>query len=395
MSLRFFFSCLVLVFALCLPAHSQNAGTTEESAPRRPQMNLNATPEERAAFDQAAASDDGASVGRSISNYRRFIKNNPASPLSAKAQFRIAELYESTGNESKAFDAYQTLITQYPDTQDFEKAVGRQVVIANEYLGGKRISFLGLPIVPGTDRAEEMFASIVKNAPFSKNAPIAQFNLGVTYERQGKLKEASNAYQAVLDRYPNSAIADDALYQIGYIYMRVGETGRSQDLSALVSSKNTFEDFVLQYPSSEKTPQASDNIKKLSGKETGDLMDIAKFYDRFKNFRAAAIYYNDIIRRAPNSEDAKLARDRVQVIRSEVGDDALRTGPEQLQTGETAALRRRLQAQVETSALADFNGPPTRDIVPNQLPMVSKPRLRTESRDVAPVPSVEPALPAE
>lgn len=395
MSLRFFFSCLVLVLVVCLPAHSQNAGSTEESAPRRPQMNLNATPEERAAFDEAAASDDGGSAARSISAYRRFIKNNPASPLSAKAQFRIAELYESTGNPSKAFDAYQTLISQYPDTQDFEKAVGRQVVIANEYLAGKKLTFLWLPIVPGTDRAEEMFGSIIKNSPFSKNAPIAQFNLGVTYERQGKLKEASSAYQAVLDRYPNSAIADDALYQIGYIYMRVGETGGSQDLSALVSAKNTFEDFVLQYPSSEKTPQAEDNIKKLSGEETDDLMDIAKFYDRFKNFRAAAIYYNDIIRRAPDSEDAKLARDRVQVIRSEVGDDALRTGPEQLQTGETAALRRRLQAQVETSALADFNGPPTRDIVPDQLPMVSKPRLRTESRDVAPMPSVEPALPTE
>ena len=395
MSLRFLLSCLVLGLSLALPAYSRNPEPAEDPAPRRPQMNLSATPEERAAFDEAAASDDGGPVNRSISAYRRFIKNNPASPLAAQAQFRIADLYEATGNASKAFDAYQTLISQYPDTQDFEKAVGRQVVIANEYLAGKKLTFLWLPIVPGTDRAEEMFASIVKNSPFSKNAPIAQFNLGVTYERQGKLKEASSAYQAVLDRYPNSAIADDALYQIGYIYMRVGETGRSQDLSALVSSKNTFEDFVLQYPGSEKTPQAEDNIKKLSGEETDDLMDIAKYYDRFKNYRAAAIYYNDIIRRAPDSEDAKLARDRVQVLRSEVGDDGLRTGPEQLQTGETAALRRRLQAQVETSALADFNGPPTRDIVPDELPMVSKPRLRTESRDVAPMPSVEPSLPVQ
>jgi outer membrane protein assembly factor BamD len=395
MSLRCFFSCLVLVLFLSLPASARTTETAEESSPRRQQMNFNATPEERAAFDQAAAEDDGGPVSRSISAYRRFIKNNPASPLAAKAQFRIAELLESTGNASRAFDAYQTLVTQYPDTQDFEKAVGRQVVIANEYLGGKKLSFLWLPIVPGTDRAEEMFASIVQNAPFSKNAPIAQFNLGVTYERQGKLKEASAAYQAVLDRYPNSSIADDALYQIGYIYMRVGETGGSQDLSALVSAKNTFEDFVLQYPASEKTPQAEDNIKKLSGEETQDLMDIAKFYDRFKNFRAAAIYYNDIIRRSPDSENAKLARDRVQVLRSEVGDEGLRTGPEQLQTGETAMLRRRLQAQVETSALADFNGPPTQDIVPDQLPMVTKPRLRTESRDVAPMPAVEPALPTE
>lgn len=393
---RFLFLCLAGVFAATLPISAQNSPPAEEeSTPQRQQVNPFTTPEEQAAFNEAEAIDNSGSAEHAISAYRRFIKNNPASPLAARAQFRIATLLEQTGRASKAFDAYQTLVTQYPDTADFEKAVARQVVIANEYLGGKKLTFLWLPIVPGTDRAEEMFASIVKNAPFSKNAPIAQFNLGVTYERQGNLKDAAAAYQTVLDRYPNSAIADDALYQIGYLYMRVGETGRSQDLSAVISSKNTFEDFTLQYPDSEKVPQAEDNIGKLSSKETGDLLDIAKFYDRFKNYRAAAIYYNDIIRRAPDSEDARLARDRVQVLRSEVGDDALRSGPEQVQTGETAALRRRLQAQVETSALADFNGPPTRDIVPDELPVVSRPRLRTNARDAAPMPAVEPPLPTE
>jgi hypothetical protein len=83
----------------------------------------------------------------------------------------------------------------------------------------------------------------------------------------------------------------------------------------------------------------------------------------------------------------------VQELRSEAGDDALRTGPEKAETGEKAALRRRLQAQVETASLADFNGPPRRDIVPDELPVDNKPKLRTDSRDVAPMPSIEPALP--
>jgi outer membrane protein assembly factor BamD len=238
-----------------------------------------------------------------------------------------------------------------------------------------------------------MFTSILKNAPYSKNAPVAQFNLALTYERQGKLKESAAAYQKVLDTYPNSSIADDALYQIGYIYMMVGESGKSEDLSALITSKNTFEDFLLHYPKSEKAAQARDNLKKMSEKESSDLMAIAKFYDRFKNYRAAAIYYNDVIRRSPDAEYAKLAKERVQELRSEAGDDALRTGPEKAETGEKAALRRRLQAQVETASLADFNGPPRRDIVPDELPVVNKPKLRTGSRDVAPMPSVEPALP--
>lgn len=393
MSFRFLLISLAALLAISPLATAQSPDSTETAPPpKRQQVNSDVTPEERADFE-AASAQDADSTSTALAAYRRFIKDHPASPLAMQAQFRIAELYENLGDSTKAFNAYQKLVTQYPDTPDFERAVNRQVVIANEYLAGKKVKFLGMAFLSGTDRAEEMFASIIQNAPYSKNAPIAQFNLGLTYERQNRVQDAAKAYQGVLDRYPSSSIADDAMYQIGYIYMRLGQSGKTQDLSALITAKNTFEDFLLQYPSSEKAAQAKDNVTSLGTKESGDLMDIAKFYDRFKNYRAAAIYYNDVIRRSPDSKEAIVARDRVQEIRSEAGDEALRTGPEQTQTGETAALRRRLQAQVETSSLADFNGPPRKDIVADELPVVSSPKLRTDSRDVAPMPAVEPALP--
>ena len=391
MSFRFSLICLLALAVLTGIAGAQQPPPVFDAPPpepKRQRVNEGVTPEEQTAFNAASESD-------SIKAYKRFIKAHPASPLSMRAQYRIGQLYESAGNASRAFDAYQTLVTKYPDTPDFEKAVASQVVIANAYLGGKKMTFLGLPIVPGTDRAEEMFASIVQNAPFSKNAPIAQFNLGLTYERQGRVSEAASAYRQVLDRYPNSSIADDALYQIGYIYMRIGESGKSQDLSAVIEAKNSFEDFLLQYPDSEKSAQARENMTKLGGTEAGDLLAIAKFYDRYKSYRSAAIYYNDVVRRSPGSEESKVAEERVQELRSLVGDDALRTGPENAESGATAALRRRLQAQVETSSLADFNGPSRRDIVPDELPVVSSPKLRTEARDVTPLPAVEPGLPSQ
>ena len=374
------------------PVFGQNS---RQQAQPTPAPTVKISSDDQANFDLAKEYDESGAAQQAIAAYKQFIKSSPASPLASRAQYRIAELYESAGELSKAFDAYQTLITRYPDTPEFEKSVTRQVLIANAFLAGRKLKFFGLEIVPSTDRAETMFASIIKNAPFSKNAPIAQFNLGLTYEKQGKLKEAAGAYQTVLDKYPTSSIADDALYQIGYIYMQVGRTGKSQDLSALVIAKNTFEDFLLQYPNSEKAAQAKDNLKSITGKESGDLLAIAQFYDRYKNYRSAAIYYNDVIRRQPGTKEAELARSRIETLRSDVGDDALRTGPERAETGEKAALRRRLQAQVETSALADFNGPSRKDVVPDELPVVNKPKLRTEARDVSPLPSVEPALPTQ
>ncbi len=384
--------CAVVFLSVMASVFGQNPG--QQGKPSAPPA-VKVSPNDQAAFDLAKNCDESGPTQQAIAAYKQFIKTSPASPLASKAQYRIAELFESAGELSKAFDAYQTLITRYPDTPEFEKSVTKQVLIANAFLAGRKLKFFGLEIVPSTDRAEQMFSSIIKNAPFSKNAPIAQFNLGLTYEKQGKLKEAAGAYQTVLDKYPSSSIADDAIYQIGYIYMQAGRSGNSQDLSSLFVAKNTFEDFLLQYPNSEKAAQARDNLASIGSKESGDLLAIAQFYDRYKNYRSAAIYYNDVIRRQPGTKPAEFARSRIETLRSDVGDEALRTGPERAETGEKAALRRRQQAQVETSALADFNGPSRRDVVPDELPIVNKPKLRTDMRDVRPLPSVEPALPTQ
>ncbi len=342
--------------------------------------------------DEYAASSAGQSA---MAAYGRLLKEFPASPLAPQAQYRIARILEESGNVNKAFDAYQTLVVKYPDTPDFEDAIARQVLIANGYLQGQRLKLLGFSILPGVERSQQMYEAILKSAPFSKFAPIAQFNLGLSFERQNMINEARAAYQTVLDKYPNSDVADDAMYQIAYIYMQSGLTGKSQDLSSLQLARDTFEDFLLQFPKSEKAAQARDNLAAIGSNESGDLMAIAKYYDWSKNYKAAIIYYNDIIRKQPKTADAETAKARIEELRGLVGEDALRVGQERAESGEQTALRRRLQAQVETSSLADYSGPPKRDIVPDELPVSRGPRLRTNVRDLQPLPPIEPALPTQ
>ncbi len=352
--------------------------------------------DEASAFQAAEDLYGAKDYEAALAAFKRFLKNNPKSKLAPKAQLRIADLLLIQGRWSSSFDAYQALITRYPNTPEFEGAVARQVLIANSYLDLRRVMLLGysvpVPGITGAERAQKMYEAILKNAPYSIYAPITQFNLGLAFQRQKAIKEARDAYQKVIDKYPNSDVADDALYQIAYIYMRLGLTSSSQDLSALILSKETFEDFLLQYPKSEKAPQARDNLATIGRTEAGNLMVIAKYYDWTKNPKAAIIYYNDIIRKQPKSPDAEIAKTRIEELRSQFGEDVLRVGSERAESGEKLALRRRLQAQVETSALSDYSGPPKRDIVPDELPVVKKPRLRTDSRDVQPV---EPLLPTQ
>lgn len=378
--------CAGAIFPAVVPtAHAQASvvGQTES------------TQREAEAFALARQLDEEGRARQAIAQYRRAIRQFPLAPQASEAQFRAAELLEATGDLNRAFNAYQALLSNYPDTRHFERAVSAQVNIANQFLEGRPVTVLGVPFGGGASRAQEMYTAILANAPFSRYAPVAQFNLGLAYEKDNRPFDAIAAYQGVMDTYPNSDVVDDAMYQIGYVYMRIGFAQQSQDLSSIILAKNTFEDFLIEFPNSEKAPQARENLQQIANKESGDIFRIAKFYEFSRDLRAAVIYYNDVIRRQPDSEEAKLAKMRIEELRSEHGDEALRTGPERAETGDALAARRRLQAQVETSALADFSGPPTRDIVPDELPRDIRPRMRTSVDDIRPLPAVEPDLPIE
>lgn len=345
---------------------------------------------EAAGLMQEAAGFEGeGNYSRAATVYRSIVRRYPVSPSAPAAQFRLAELIDQGGSANRAFEAYQKLVEDYPQSREFDRALAAQLAIADGFMARRRY-----------ERASEMYNALIANAPFAKFAPEAQFKLGQSLESARKYGEAIAAYQIILDRYPSSDYADDALYQIGYVQLTEA-MGRSQDLSAAIDAKNTFEEFLMEYPNSEKAAQARDNLDRMTGREAGDLLSIARFYDRNSNYRAAVIYYADLVRRQPGTDDAKLANERIEEIRAEVGDDELRSSPERAETGERAAMRRRLQNQVETSALSNYAGPPVASIAAEELPP-PRPRLRTSATDVRPVgpeavdlPPVEPDLPVE
>jgi outer membrane protein assembly factor BamD len=341
---------------------------------------------------QLADADDLANTGqvdKAVDTYRFIAKKYPKSKEAPEAQFRMAKQLQKKGDFEAAFDAYQEMLKKHPETPHFEDSVVEQINIANAFLNGRKVKFLGIKISPSMEKAEEMYNAILKVAPYSKHAAVTQFNLGLAIEKQGRAQEAIAAYQKVIDKYPNSSACSSAAYQVGYVYQRLGMTGRSQDLSALKESQNNYQDFLLQYPNSEKVQQAGENMKQMVSREGADTLRIARFYDFSKDYKAASIYYNDVIRRFPQSEDAAAAKTRIDELKALYGEDALRVGQDRPENGERVAERRRLQAQVETTALANYNGPPKKDIVPEELPM-PQPQMKGDMSDAKPIPLQEP-----
>lgn len=321
--------------------------------------------------------------------YRGLVRKYPSSGVAPKSQLKVAELYEKIGDYEHAFDAYGKFITAYPKAEEFDKAVEAQFDIAKRFLEGERRRLFGVKTFSSMEKAQNMFEAIVKNAPYSKYAPLSQYNIGQALEKQSKYPEAVAAYQEVTVKYPNDSVAVDAMYQIGYVYFK--QSREAYDPAARTKARDAFEDFIARYPNSEKVPQAKEDIKTLTGKETNGVLAIAKYYDKSKNYKAAVIYYNQVIKLQPGTPDSDFAKNRIQELVSLVGEDALRAGPEHTETGEKARMNRKLAAQVDTAKRPDYAGPPV--VVPVEV-APEKPKVRTSPNDTAPVPpAVEPALP--
>lgn len=335
---------------------------------------------------ETATAEELASSNRleqAIHEYQQVVRNHPFSKKAADAQFQVAQLLKKKGDYNGAFKAYTYLLKKYPETSHFEEAVAEQIKIANAYLQGRKIKVLGVPAFSAVERSQEMYETVLSNAPYSKYAALTQFNLGLSLERQGKTTEAVAAYQRLIDKYPTSSICDDALYQIGYVYMSLGMGKSSQDLSALKEGQNNFEDFLIQYPNSEKLLQARDNINAMMTRESTDTLRIARFYDFSKDYKASAVYYNEVIRKFPQTSNAAIAKARLAELKSEVGEDALRSGQQNPISGNQMAFRRKMQVQVETTALSTYDGPPKKEIVPHAT-STPLPEMRTNFKEIQP-----------
>jgi outer membrane protein assembly factor BamD len=291
---------------------------TKYVAPGEEEMNGNA--EELFHIGQTAEKE--GNLKRAIKAYRTLVRRYSKDALAPGSAFRTGELQEKVHDYLNAAASYRWVVERYPTSPHFNEAIEGQFRAGEIYLAGKKLKLLGIPFATSMDRAVDIFAAVIRTAPYGKYTARAQFDIGLAREKQGLNDAALQAYQAVVDKFPNDPIAADAQYQIGYIWFTAARGG-TKDIAAANNARTAFEDFVFRYPNSEKAPQARANLQRLERKQTMTSYDVARFYDKQKYYRAAVIYYNEVIRQQPGSPESEKAKKRIDQLRAKVGEKAL------------------------------------------------------------------------
>ncbi|MBA2586468.1 MAG: outer membrane protein assembly factor BamD [Chthoniobacterales bacterium] len=402
---------VILIFAmafcaLCPPSGSgaiifRPGQKTRILAPGEEEVNGNA----QQLYAIADEAEKAGNPSRAVKALRKLVRSYPRDTLAPGAGFRVAQLEEQATDFTKAAADYRFVIERYPQSSHFNEAMEGQFRIGEMYLNGKKRKVFGLSIGRGLSEAVEIFAAIVRTAPYGRYTARAQFDIGRAREKQGQNEAAVAAYQAVVDKFPNDPIAVEAQYQIGYIWFSAARAGTS-DSNAVANAKTGFQDFLFRYPKNEKAAQARQDLDMLAHKATASSFNIARFYDKQKNYRAAVIYYNDVIRQQPGSTEGDRAKRRVDELRARVGEAALKTAFSSETPKRTARRTARAEAgeQSETPSMrgvspndiaplppaeTDLSLPPPASLAPDTT---TAPDLSTAPADwAAPEPSATPA----
>jgi outer membrane protein assembly factor BamD len=327
-------ACLYTVVALLLPESGAGAVVFQPGkkakfvAPGEEEISETALE----LYQTAQAAEKEGNLKRAIRAYKNIVRKYSRDALAASALYRAAQLEEQQHAFLAAADAYRQLVEKYPNSPHFDEAIEAQFRIGEMYLAGKKKRILGIPLGRSLDRAVTIFANVVRTAPYGKYTARAQFNIGLAREKEHVPEMAIEAYQAVVDKFPNESVAADAQYQIGYIWFMAAQKG-TRDSAATANAKTAFQDFLLHYPHSEKAAQARANLGLLEHKETTSSYQVAKFYDKQKYYRAAVIYYNEVIRQQPGSTESNLAKKRIDQLRAKVGEAALQPALSAAQAG--------------------------------------------------------------
>jgi len=340
-------------------------------------------------FDKAQSMASAGKEKKAISLYRKTAFNYPLTQTAARAQFRVGELYERQGKISSAFDAYQEFIDSYKNSPQFSDALQRQFDIASNAKDGAKVRSLGIKRRFDPSRIIEMYEAIISNAPRNELASKSQLAIGQVYEKKNDYVGAVSAYQQVVDNYSASSIAADAQMAIAKIGISEIEGG-TQDAGSIRTTQAAAADVILIDPEGENRQTALDILEQLDETSAAKSYEIGRFYEKQGNFKAAAIYYEEVVQ-VPESEFYGDARERL-------GDIAA-AEPEAIRKADDVGGDRRIArndlivpAEQDIVSRNDYVGPP-----PPPSRRLRKTKLRTTppSQNAPLFPVTEPPLPSE
>lgn len=290
---------LVLFLGVGSPARAFWVWTPETNKWVNPKYAVKGTPEEQLHY--ALEFYEAKEYKMAVREFNKLVKNYPQSKEAPEAQYYLGRVLEDQGKLYEAFKAYQTVIDMYPFSELAAEIVQREYDIGVKLLEGEKDRSKFVDVFVGADYTIiEVFEKVIKNSPYGKLAPVAQYKIGLYLLERRLYQDARDAFEKVMNDYPESEWAKAAKFQIA-----ISDAERSAaapyDQKVTQAAVEEFKDFTKMYPDADLSQDAKEQIQQLREKEAENHFLVAQYYEKRKDYKAAKIYYQIVVDEYRNS----------------------------------------------------------------------------------------------
>ena len=231
-----------------------------------------------------------------------------------EALYLYATAYLERGRYRAAHEAYQELLNDYPGSEFADEALHGEFRIGEQYLAGqRRRAWGGLLRLRDYDGGVEIMDDFVVNYSDTSLAEKAQMTKADYYFARGEFEMAEMEYATFARDYPRSPWQTRALLRSAESAL-ASFPGIKFDDAGLVEAEERFRQFQRAYPEVARENNVPVILDQIAATRADKTYDIAKFYEKTSQPRAARFYYRAIVRRWPDSPAAMEAKGRLAAL---------------------------------------------------------------------------------
>ncbi len=239
-----------------------------------------------------------------------WLKAHPQHPLRAEALLLRGDARVAAGDFYKSLFDYETIVTYYPATEQFNVALQREFEVATRFTQGVKRRLWGRRWLPAGDDGAELLIRIQERAPGSELGERASMALSDYYFDDGQMDLAAEAYDLFLQNYPRSEQRSLAMLR-GVQASLAQFKGPAFDATGLIDAQERLRRFESEFPAAaERVGAAGLRVRIRESLARRDLTS-ARWYDRTGRRVSAVVLYRRLLEEYPDTDAGGQAAGRL------------------------------------------------------------------------------------
>lgn len=249
-----------------------------------------------------------------LKNFLIIAIHFPESPFYADSLYQSGVCYFYLSDFDLANRQFSKYLNLGGNLKHFEKVFEFKYQIAQSYMQGSKKHLFGFQrfprMMPARGEALSLYDEIIASLPTRDIAAEAMYGKACLLKKRKEYRESIETLQMLTRRFPKHSMAADAFLLISYIYLEQSQVeAQNPDLFSLAQiNLNRFE---KSFPGDERIAQGENNLIEMKEVFSKSLFDTGRFYERKKKMGASRIYYQEAIKRYPQTKSADKSQSRL------------------------------------------------------------------------------------